>query len=160
MSSNTVAGAATAWWAWIAPRSMQAQFDTLGSELDTRLAAFAIFTNASTTNYEAIAFNDDDPSSGGLTSLIRFPAAAGATYWIRLDGFDGAFGAFNLSWQCAPAGLEIARNGAIVLLNWPSGYALQAAPTPEFGAQWIDVAVEPPHTESAVDARYYRLICR
>jgi hypothetical protein len=67
---------------------------TEGSEFDTLLA---VYKGSSVTNLIEVASNDDqDPFAGTLTSIVIFQAAAGDTYQIAVDGFDGDAGRIAL----------------------------------------------------------------
>ena len=87
-------GSASVWFAWIAPDSGTAVFDTFGSSFDTLLAAY---TGTDLTNLVQVAANDDEGE--GLQSRINFSAESGKTYFIAVDGFQGASGSYTLSWQ-------------------------------------------------------------
>ena len=87
---------ASVWYAWTAPSSGTAEFDTTNSDFDTVLSVWTT-TNAagglcdsSVTNIAA----DDDSFTGGFgaggisTSALTFPAVAGTTYYISVAGYD------------------------------------------------------------------------
>ena len=43
--------------------------------------------------------------SGGVADeQVVFTAAAGTTYYVIIDGYDGAFSAYDLAVSCAAAG--------------------------------------------------------
>jgi hypothetical protein len=88
-------GGHSVWYRWTAPCRCTITFKTLGSSFDTVLAAY---TGASVTALKLVASNDDSPL-GTTTSLVRFKAPAGTTYWIAVDGKDGASGPIVLSWR-------------------------------------------------------------
>ena len=81
------------WWAWTPAASGTATIDTLGSSFDTVLA---VYTGTKLNRLAVIAANDDIPSGGGA-SRVAFSAAAGTTYRIAVDGFEGASGDVQLN---------------------------------------------------------------
>ena len=90
-----VVGGRSVWYTWTAPVSGPAEFNTTGSSFNTLLAAY-IGNNVS--NLTVIAANNDDV--GGLvTSRLAFPAVAGTTYQIVVDGVAGDSGNFILNWN-------------------------------------------------------------
>src|SRR3954468_16657002 len=87
-------GGASVWFAWIAPDSGTATFDTFGSSFDTLLAAYS---GTDLTNLVQKAANDD--AGGGFQSRINFSAERGQTYFIAVDGFQADQGQFTLTWN-------------------------------------------------------------
>jgi hypothetical protein len=75
------------WWTWTAPADGTAEFDTFGSNFDTVLAAY---TGDSLNTLVSVAGNDD--SGSDLQSRVSFPAVAGRTYRIAVDGAGDATG--------------------------------------------------------------------
>lgn len=86
-------GGKSIWFKWIAPQSGRFTVTTIGSDFDTLLA---IYTGSSLGNLSPIASNDD-AQLGIRTSWLTFSANANTTYFIALDGFNGASGNFVLS---------------------------------------------------------------
>ncbi len=87
-------GDTSVWWSWTAPSATNVTVSTFGSSFDTLLA---VYTGSSVTNLTPVAGNDDiDPADGILASSLSFNAAAGQTYQIAVDGFDGASGQIAL----------------------------------------------------------------
>jgi hypothetical protein len=80
------------WWRWTAPSNMNASISTDGSSFDTLLA---VYVGTSVSNLTPIAFDDD--SGVGNNSRLAFPATAGVTYSIAVDGFSGATGEIQLN---------------------------------------------------------------
>ena len=76
------------WFRWVAPSSGAISMDTFGSGFDTVLS---VRTACPPTGFETRC-NDD---AFGLQSAVSFFASAGATYWIRISGFNGASGSFE-----------------------------------------------------------------
>jgi Lysyl oxidase/Immunoglobulin I-set domain len=97
------AGGASIWYRWTAPSNMNAVVSTEGSSIDTVLA---VYTGSSVNGLSPIVRNDDRGTNANSlrdkTSLTNFPALAGVTYRIAIDGYargDVAQGAiqFNLN---------------------------------------------------------------
>ena len=80
-------GGASVWWTWLAPISGNVTVKTEGSNFDTLLG---VYTGASVSNLTEVVSNDDDGTN--VTSRVTFTAAAGMSYSIAVDGFDGVFG--------------------------------------------------------------------
>jgi uncharacterized delta-60 repeat protein len=90
----TNAGGASVWYTWTAPADAAVTFDTIGSDFDTLLG---VYVGTSVTNLHLIA--DDNDSGGSGTSQVTFNAAAGKTFYIAVDGLDGAMGNIVLNWN-------------------------------------------------------------
>ena len=99
------AGGRSLWWEWNPPGSGYVTVSTEGSEFDTLLAVYIQanrWVAASVQNLAQVAANDDDPR-GGRTSWLRFPCDWWQTYFIALDGYDGAGGQARLSVVWTPS---------------------------------------------------------
>ena len=79
------------WWTWVAP-STTVVMSTQGSDFDTVLA---VYQGTAVNALSGITSNDDE--SPFVTSRVSFSAAAGQTYRIAVDGFNGATGQIRLS---------------------------------------------------------------
>ena len=89
-------GGASVWWAWTAPAAGTAEFSTLGSSFDTLLAVYSLSGGVRTE----VAANDDIDFDGGVyQSAVAFEAQAGRTYYVAVDGYDGATGDVVLRWR-------------------------------------------------------------
>jgi hypothetical protein len=86
-------GGKSVWWQWQAARSGPVTIETVGSSFDTLLG---VYTGTTLSNLVLVASNDD-VSSTVLTSQVSFPAQAGMTYQIVVDGVDGASGEIVLT---------------------------------------------------------------
>jgi hypothetical protein len=86
-------GGKSVWWQWQATRSGPVTIETLGSSFDTLLG---VYTGTTLSNLVLVASNDD-VSSTVSTSQVTFPAQAGMTYQIVVDGVDGASGEIVLT---------------------------------------------------------------
>jgi len=154
-----VGGGLTVWYGWTAPSSTRYAFRTLGSSFDTVLC---VFTGPALNSLAAVGCVDDTPGKG-LLSRVEFDAVAGTIYWIRVDGFQGAFGDIQLSWGCWPRGFQIVRNpNHTETLSWADpGYTLQSTPTLLNTSNiWTDVPGASPITLPAAGAsQFYRLQC-
>jgi hypothetical protein len=88
-------GGRSLWYCWTAPASGEAAIHTLGSDFDTLLA---VYTGTSLQALTPIASNDDISPPTEVRSGVIFNAAAGVTYRIAVDGFNGASGNVTLTW--------------------------------------------------------------
>ncbi|MBC7772493.1 MAG: hypothetical protein H7210_08375 [Pyrinomonadaceae bacterium] len=59
-----------------------------------------VYTDCASAGGERVACNDD---FCGLRSSVTFPTAAGASYKIRVSGFNGNFGMATVGWQFLPS---------------------------------------------------------
>ena len=84
-------GGTSVWWKWVATSTGVITVDTIGSNFDTLLA---VYTGGSVGTLTAVAA--DDESGGDNTSALSFAAVSGTTYWIAVDGWQGAKGAIML----------------------------------------------------------------
>ena len=83
-------GDTSLWWRWTAPSASNVVITTVGSDFDTLLG---IYTGSILSNLTLVAQNDDvDPANRVLTSAVSLSPTVGQTYWIAVDGFDGASG--------------------------------------------------------------------
>ena len=130
-------GGHSLWYAWTAPADGSVTFDTLGSTFDTLLAAY---TGSSVASLMQVASNDDYSRYGGQ-SRIDFPVAAGTTYFIAVDGLDGATGDIALQYTQAVVNppvitgtlrasgqVGIAFSYQITATNDPSSYTVTGLP--------------------------------
>lgn len=92
---GTNAGGASIWFKWVAPLSASVKVTTVGSDYDTVLG---IYTGSSVAALTALANNDDEDNPNNiLTSLVAFSAIKGTTYYMAVDGFNGASGSVKLA---------------------------------------------------------------
>lgn len=87
-------GGASLWWIWTPTEDGVVTFDTLGSRFDTLLGAFV-----GDELDQLVLVDDNDDADDDVTSRISFPATAGTTYRITVQGYEGEFGAFSLNWS-------------------------------------------------------------
>jgi hypothetical protein len=116
------AGGASVWFVWTPAVTSQIVFTTENSSFDTLLA---VYTGDSLTGLAGVAAVDD--ATGVMTGQVSFPAVAGTTYRIALDGFGGKTGRYEIGWRRAPANDNFA--DAISLIG-ESG----SVPAPSTGA--------------------------
>ncbi len=98
-SSN---GTPDVWYRWTAACDGQLTLHTCGSSFDTVLSVHRGTCGA----LEELSCNDDDPNScptSNRASRIVMEVTAGDTYAIRVSGFNGSIGAFQLSVQFSGA---------------------------------------------------------
>ena len=81
---------ASAWWKWTAPSTGSLDVSTSGSAFDTTLG---VYTGASVNALTLRASNDD---TVGVTSAVTLPVTGGVTYYIAVDGYNGATGLITL----------------------------------------------------------------
>ena len=93
------AGGRSVWYSWTAPFSGPVLWGTAGSDFDTLLA---VYTGGSVNGLTTVAGNDDSPYADNvghpLSSSLSFPAVAGTTYKIVVDGSGARAGNFGLRW--------------------------------------------------------------
>jgi hypothetical protein len=92
--STCTAGIADVWYSFTPQQNCTLTISLCGSQFDTVLS---IHNGCPGTDLNQVACNDD---FCGLQSQVAFAATAGTNYRIRIAGFDGAQGTFQLSVQC------------------------------------------------------------
>jgi hypothetical protein len=97
-----LAGGASVWYAWTPTQSGIATIDTIGSGFDTLLAAYTE-NGISFAGLVPVASNNNI-SGTLLQSRITITVTAGTTYYIAVDGFNGATGAITLNFELVPTG--------------------------------------------------------
>jgi len=93
-------GGASVWWAWTAPAAGTAEFSTVGSSFDTLLAVYSASAGSTT---EVTSNDDVDADNNEYQSAVAFQAQAGRTYYVVVDGYDGASGDIVLRWRLRSA---------------------------------------------------------
>jgi large repetitive protein len=87
------------WYSWTAPASGSASFDTCtGTTWDTMLG---VYTGSTVGGLTAVVTNDQASpacAANANASRVTFTATTGTVYRIQVDGWDGDFGAFTLTW--------------------------------------------------------------
>jgi hypothetical protein len=98
-------GGASMWWRYEGFDTVPIQITTAGSTFDTTLAVYTNSTpiireNNITPAMETLRLvtaNDDAGNSTNRTSLVDFVPRPGTTYWIAVDGYNGAEGNIRLA---------------------------------------------------------------
>lgn len=92
-----IAGGSSIWYAWTANNAGSVTFTNKGSRFDTIMAAYFIVGGNS---LQRVASSDD---GDGTSARITFNSLEGETYYIAVDGYNGAQGAGYLSWSATVA---------------------------------------------------------
>jgi hypothetical protein len=79
------AGGRSVWWKWTPVSSGQLTLTTAGSAFDTTLG---VYTGSAVSSLTTVATNDDAQPGVVRTSTVTFPAVAGVTYYIAVDGVN------------------------------------------------------------------------
>jgi hypothetical protein len=95
------AGGASVWYVWTAPSTSPVTFDTCLSAFDTLLAVYT----GSAVNALTVVASNDDATTNCNRSRLTFTPVAGASYYIAVDGKNGANGNLTLRWAQATVGL-------------------------------------------------------
>jgi hypothetical protein len=128
-------GGRSVWFNWTAPTNVTVRIDTIGSAFNTLLA---VYTGTAVNALTVIAQNDDVGGGGqqGNRSRVEFPAVAGTTYRIAIDGRGGFTGQNPAS---GPYVLNV-QTLASVFITSPTNNTILAAGMP----MTIDVAATVP----------------
>lgn len=105
-------GGRSVWYQWTAPASTDVTITTAGSDYDTLLG---VYTGNAVGSLTLIKNNDDVELGIITTSTVTFPANAGTTYKIAVDGF-------NFEGEGAETGN--------ITLNWSQSNCSTPTPTP------------------------------
>lgn len=116
-------GGASVWWRWTVQEAGEARIDSRGSNFDTLLG---VYTGSNVAALTEIASNDDiDP--GVITqSEVVFQTQPGETYFIAVDGFNGAVGDITLNWtfepdQVTPGNLSVSPDEGFISSGFQGG---------------------------------------
>ena len=85
-------GSRSVWFRYRAVRSQTLTVDTFGSSFDTTVGIY----RGDLGSLRQVAANDDAPGPENLASRARFRVRRGLTYFIALDGVEGASGDWEL----------------------------------------------------------------
>jgi hypothetical protein len=96
-------GGRSLWISWVAPTNGVIRFQTETSGFDTLLSAYQ-FTNVSGSTFAELreVARSDDSEGLGDDSEIEFAVYTGERYEIAVDGYFGAFGEVEFSWDFDP----------------------------------------------------------
>jgi subtilisin family serine protease len=92
--NHTSGGGASVWWRWTAPVSGLVRAETQSAGFDTMMG---VYTGSAVNALSIIGQNDDIAFPSNTQSRVDFTATAGTTYYIAVDGYNGASGNANLS---------------------------------------------------------------
>lgn len=92
-------GGASYWFAYECVESGRLHFDTAGSAVDTVLAVYTFDPPLTTYAQLAPVSCDLAQSPARPAAAVDFPAEAGRTYLVAVDGLQGARGLVHLSYQ-------------------------------------------------------------
>ena len=94
-----VVGGSSYWLSYVPGSTGIMMLDTAGSSYDTLLAVY--LDNGLGNGYASLVSVACDNNSGtnGLTSKLQFNATAGLTYYIVVDGVNGAYGTAYLNYD-------------------------------------------------------------
>ncbi|WP_346263621.1 serine protease [Plantactinospora sp. ZYX-F-223] len=87
------AGETTVWYSWTPTVSGNAKIAVNQHGFDSKLH---VYTGSSLSALTQVAFNDD--ANGTLQSEVEFPAVAGTTYRVRVDGYGFDYGRYRLGY--------------------------------------------------------------
>ena len=111
-----VAGGKSVWYRWTAPTDGVTTIDLAGSSFDTVLG---VYTGSSVGALSLVVANDD--VGARLQSKVTVKTRKGVTYYIAVDGFEGAAGRISMAWRhnavlstpAAPASVYLRRYFAV-----------------------------------------------
>lgn len=92
--NHVSSGGASVWWRWTAPVSGQVRAETQSAGFDTMMG---VYTGSAVNALSIVGQNDDINYPSNTQSRVDFTATAGTTYYIAVDGYNGASGNANLS---------------------------------------------------------------
>ncbi len=95
VTSCTVTDTADVWHCWTADCTGEATFSLCGSTFDTSLA---VYDNCSGLELGC----DDDGCSLTTQSELRLNVTSGTPFWVRVAGYQGATGDYELKVTCTP----------------------------------------------------------
>ena len=109
-------GGASVWFRWTSPTSQEVTVTTkpvnfLGdaTTFDTLLAVYSgAASNPTHAGLSPVASNDNAPE-GGTFSTLKFSAQAGVTYYLAVDGLNGATGLLRIILQATPSNDDFAQ---------------------------------------------------
>jgi len=128
-------GGHSLWWKWTAPADGSLLLSTDGSKLDTLLG---MYTGSRVDSLHTIASNDD-AFDGSKFSKLQQGVRANQTYYLAVDGFNGATGQVQLAYNFTP--------GALYTINLQTGTGGSVS---EHGAGPVDVPANSTQTLTAV----------
>lgn len=94
-----ITGGASVWFVYQGVTNAVMRFTTEGSDYDTVLAVYTGPSSAYSTMQPVTC--DNDSGADGKTSVVQFPTARGATYYIAIDGVEGTKGLVRFKYEVA-----------------------------------------------------------
>jgi hypothetical protein len=105
---------ASVWYRWTASTTGRVAFSTRGSSFDTVAAVYSgPSTGATMAGLVPVAANDNAVGTTQTYSRVEFQAISGTTYYIVIDGKNGATGNIAASFGIPPANSRFA-NAAVL----------------------------------------------
>ena len=89
-------GGASVWYAWTAPGTGYTLLETYATDFPTLIGVYTGSTVTNLTNVATAAFLNDPATDDFKTS---FTASEGTTYYIAIDGVNGAIGTTTFEWE-------------------------------------------------------------
>jgi hypothetical protein len=86
------------WFAWTAPATGLAAFDTTGSGFDTTLGVYTGGAVGALTSPSCVVCQNDDANDTTQASRVGFNAVAGTVYYLNVDGWNSEYGPVQLNW--------------------------------------------------------------
>jgi hypothetical protein len=104
-------GGNSVWFSFTPANTMQVSLNTDGSDFNTLLG---VYRGNSVSSLTSVASN----YTAGGESSVSFVAQAGQTYYIAIDGYNGAFGVYDLNWTqtAVPVSTPAASQWAMLVL--------------------------------------------
>jgi hypothetical protein len=102
------------WYRFTAPNTARYKIETLtgGTMNDT---VISVHSACPGTAANTVACDDD--GGAGLLSLVTFDGTAGTTYRVRVAGYNGAVGTFNVRADYAPPANDVCGSGGTISLS-------------------------------------------
>ena len=129
-------GGRSLWLQWHAPASGVATIVLAGSLFDTLLAIYRADGIPAVDALTLVAQNDDLSEGFDIAfhSRVEFPATAGVTCYIAVDGANDGAGYISDGWlvmnyNLSPAPvLQFTRSGQNIVISWNGPYVLESTP--------------------------------
>jgi hypothetical protein len=131
-----VPGGASSWFAYQPPYNGLLTIDTDGSSFDTLLGVYTGDGNDFSTLVSIAC--DNNSGTNGRTSKVVFNAVAGTTYWIAVDGVNGAYGTVYLHYNLNTPPIFTANpNGGTVSPGGTATLNANVTGNPSAKYQWL-----------------------
>jgi hypothetical protein len=131
-----IPGGASSWFAYQPPYNGMLTIDTDGSTFDTLLGVYTGDGNDFSTLVSVAC--DNNSGTNGRTSKVTFNATAGTTYWIAVDGVNGAYGTVYLHYNLNTLPIFTANpNGGTVSQGTQATLNANVTGNPTARYQWL-----------------------